>query len=111
MRWKTWAIGLGISMFVLAVIGLVVHSDKRLVIADVLGGVAAIAIVLAASAGRATAVATPIVATVVFFAMALLAVTSHHAPIFTALTLAFAFAFAFVSWTAMSSRRRPHAAA
>jgi hypothetical protein len=110
MDWKTRAIVLGVSMLVLAVIGLIVHTNLRLVGADVLGAGAVIGVILLANRGGAAAVALPILATVAFLGMALLAVTSHSSPITTALTLAFAFAFAFVSWPALSSRRRPEVA-
>lgn len=106
MEWKTWAVFLGISMLVLALIGLIVHGDPRLIGADVLGGAAAMAVVLMANRGRTSAIAVPILAAVALLVMALSAVTSHHSPVLTALTLAFAFAFAFVSWTAMSTGRR-----
>ena len=105
MGWKAWTIVLGVSMLVLALIGLIVHSDMRLIGADVLGAAAAIGVVLLANRGRTAAVGMPILAGIALVVMALLAVTSHSSPILTALTLAFAFAFAFVSWTAMSRRR------
>ena len=110
-EWKTYALGIGISLFVLALIGLVVHTDMRLVGADLLGAVAAMAVVLLANRGRVARIGMTILATVVLLVMALMAVTApHHSPIFTALTLAFAFAFAFVSWTAVSGKGRAGAA-
>ena len=110
MDWRVWAVVLGVSMAVLALLGVIVHSDMRLIGADLLGALAAIAIVLLANKGRAAKVAMSVLATIALLVMALLAVTSHSSPIITALTLAFAFAFAFVSWTAISSGRRPGAA-
>jgi len=115
VEWKSGALVLGISMFVLAIIGLIVHTDARLVIADVIGGAAAMTVVIMAGHGRTAAVVTPILGAAALIVMAILAVTSHHSPILTALTLAFAFAFAFVSWTSLSGRpqaaRRPPRAA
>jgi hypothetical protein len=105
MEWKAWAIVLGVSMLVLALIGVIVHSDMRLVGADLLGAVAVVAIILVANKGRAAKLAVSFLAAIALLVMALLAATSHSSPILTALTLAFAFAFAFVSWTAMSGRR------
>jgi hypothetical protein len=102
MEWKPFAFVLGICLFGLAIIGLIVHSDMRLVGADLLGAVAAIAIVLLANRGRVAQVGMLILTAVVLLVMALMAVTSHRSPVLTALTLAFAFAFAFVSWTALS---------
>lgn len=106
MEWKAYALVIGIGMFVLALIGFIVHSDMRLVGADLLGAVAAIAVLLLANRGRVARVAMTILAAVVLLVMALTAVTTHNSPVTTALTLAFAFAFAFVSWTAMSGPRR-----
>jgi hypothetical protein len=102
MEWKVWALVLGLCMLVLAVVGLVVHSDVRLVGADILGAVMAVVVVLLLNQGRAAAVAIPILSAITLFVMAVLAVTSHHSPVLIALTLAFAFAFAFLSWTKMS---------
>lgn len=105
MEWKAWAFVIAVGMGILALISVIVHSDMRLIGADLLGAVSAMAIVLLAHRGRAARVAVSVLAAVALLVMALLAVTSHSSPVITALTLALAFAFAFVSWTALSRRR------
>ena len=107
MEWKVRAIVLGVGMLVLALIGIIVHSDMRLVGADLVGAVAAMILVLLARRGRFAAVAMRIIGAVAFITMALLAVMTHSSPVFTALTLAFGFAFAFTAFTAMSTKRGP----
>jgi hypothetical protein len=108
MAWKAWGIVLAIGMLVLALCGLVVHSDPKLVVADLLGAAAVATVV--ALAGRGSAVtALPIVAGLALVVIALLVFASHGSPILMALTLAFAFAFVFVS-LATGSRRPPGAA-
>jgi hypothetical protein len=105
MEWKAWAILIGVGMLVLALIGAIVHSDMRLVGADLLGAFAAMAMVLFIARGRAAKIALSILSSIALLVVALLAVTSHSSPVITALTLAFAFAFAFVSWTALTGGR------
>jgi hypothetical protein len=105
MEGKLWAIVLGISLLVLAITGVVVHSDLRLAAADLLGAIVVIAVLVVADRGRTAAIAMPILATTVFIIMAVLAVTSHASHLLVALTLAFGFAFAFMSWTTMSPAR------
>jgi len=111
MEWKGLALVLGISMLILAAVGIGVHADMRLVGADILGAAAAIAILFWAGRGRGAGVGVPILAAIALLVMALLTVTSHRSPVLMALTLAFAFALAFVSWTALSggtdAARRP----
>jgi hypothetical protein len=105
MEWKAWAIVVAVGLGVLALIGVIVHSDMRLIGADVLGAFTAMAIVLLANRGRTAKVAVSVLAALALLVMALMAVTTHNSPVLTALTLALAFAFAFVSWTAVSGRR------
>jgi hypothetical protein len=105
MEWKVWGLVLGLGMLVLAIIGLVVHSDLRVVGADLVGAFVAIIAILLLSRGRAASVGIPIVSAIALFVMAVLAVTSHNSPILVALTLAFGFAFAFLSWTRLTSTR------
>ena len=105
MEGKLWAIVLGVSLLILAIVGVVVHSDLRLAGADLLGAIVVMAVVVLADRGRTAAIAMPILATIAFIVMALLAVTSRASHLLVALTLAFGFAFAFMSWTAMSSSR------
>jgi hypothetical protein len=105
MDWKVWGLVLGLSLLVLAVIGLIVHADMRLVGADLLGALVAMSVVLLLNRGRTAAVAATVLSAITLFVMALLAVTSRNSPVLVALTLAFAFAFAFLSWTRLSSPR------
>jgi hypothetical protein len=106
MKWKAWMTVLGVCMFVLAIVGLAVHSDRRLVVADVLGGFAAMAVALLANRGRTAQVLMPVLSAAVLLVIAVLAVASQRSPITTAMTLAFAFAFTFSAWSGLSSERR-----
>jgi hypothetical protein len=105
MEWKA-SVAIGVGMFALAIIGLMIRADMRIVEADVLGAIGASAIAVLAYRGRKAAAAVPAVAAVILAVIAFLAVTSHTTPWLTALTLAGAFAFGFVAWTSMSSTRR-----
>jgi hypothetical protein len=105
MGWKTWALVIGFVMLALAIVGLILHSDPRIVGADGLGAVAAVAIIVVANRrGRSAVVATRVLSALTFLIIAILTMTSHAAHWLTALTLAGAFAFTFMSWTAISSR-------
>ena len=104
MQWKAWAFIIGAGMFVLALIGAVVHSDIRLIGADLIGVVAAIVIVLLANKGRGAQAAGSALATIALLVIAIMAMTSHASPVLIAFTLAFAFAFAFLSWSKLSGR-------
>jgi hypothetical protein len=106
MDWKGWSLVLGLGMLVLAVIGLIVHSDLRLVGADIIGALAAIALILVLRGGQMASVGIPILGSVTLIVMAILAMTSHGSPVLISLTLAFAFAFAFLSWTRISAAHR-----
>jgi hypothetical protein len=106
MDWKTWALVIGFGMLALAIVGLILHSDPRLVSADVLGAFAALAIIVIANRrGRKAVVATRVLSSLALLVIAVLTMTSHAAPWLTALTLAGAFAFTFMSWTAITSGR------
>jgi hypothetical protein len=105
MGWKTWAVVIGLGMLALAIVGFLLHSDMRLVDADIIGGVTALAVVLLAGRGGAALVATRVLALVALLVIAILSVTAHAAPWLTALTLAGAFALAFMTVTSISATK------
>jgi hypothetical protein len=91
-------------MLALAIVGLIMHSDMRLISADVVGGFAAISVVVMGSRRGKGVFAIRALAIIALLVIAILSLTSHAAPWLTALTLAGAFVLAFMSWTSISPR-------
>jgi uncharacterized membrane protein SirB2 len=104
MRWKG-LVFVGISLLVVAAVGLFTHSNVRLVVVDLFAAVAAIAAAVMARnnrGGTTVANAMLMVVGVAVLSILLSAVTLKAAPWLTALMLAAGFAFAFTAWTSLS---------
>jgi hypothetical protein len=102
MGLKTWAIVIVVGMLALAIVGLLLHSDRKLISADFIGAVAAVAVVVLASRGSAAILATRTLGILALLIIAILSLTAQAAPWLTALTLAGSFALTFMTWTSMS---------
>jgi hypothetical protein len=105
MGWKTWTVTIGLGMLALAVVGLLLHADLRLVDADIIGAFVALAVILMGGRRGAGFLAARVLALVALLVIAILSVTAHAAPWLTALTLTGAFALAFMTLVSMSRTR------
>src|SRR5579863_9711195 len=107
MSSKTRVLVIVVGMLALAVVGIAMHSDNRLIGADLIGAFAAVAVVLLASRGGAARFATRALGIVALLVIAVLSLTAHAAHWLTALTLAGAFVLAFTTWTSLGTREPP----